>query len=398
MTDYDAIVVGAGPAGCMTAKVCAENGLSVLLLEKDAEIGTPKRCAEGLSLNGFEKAGLKPDKKWCAQAINGAVLWSPSGKSVVMERPDTWGYVLERKIFEKHLARDAIKAGADCMVRATVTDLIKEGGKPVGVKADFLGDEVEFTSKLLIGADGTESKVGRMAGIKTTNVLNDYISGFQYEMAGIEGLDESKIHLWFGNEVAPKGYMWAFPKGDGMANVGGGILSTENAKVSVRSYLERFIAGHPEFFKNASPVEVNAGGIPVSGYMKDAFVGDNVMLVGDAAQQVNPIHGGGMSTGLYAGRICGRVAAEAIASGDLSKRKLLEYEEEWRSTDGTRMDKMLKLRHFLEGLSDKDFEYFADVMKGPELEDIQKGKTKFMLKLLVRKPKLLLYARKYLSG
>ncbi len=398
MTDYDAIVVGAGPAGCMTARACAEKGLSVLLLEKDSEIGSPKRCAEGISAKGFERAGLKKSKKYIAREIDGAVLWSPGGKRIAMETKDSRGYVLERKVFEKHLAKDAIKAGADCMVRTPAVGLLKDGNKIGGVRADLLGDEAEFRSKLVVGADGVESKIGRMAGLRTTNTLKDYISGFQYEMAGVSGLDMKKIHLWFGNETAPRGYLWVFPKGDDLANVGIGIIGTANEKRTARSYLERFISKHDELFGDASPVEVNSGGVPVSGYMKEPFVKDQLMLVGDSAQMVNPIHGGGMSTNLYAAQICGRVAAEAVESGDLSSGKLAEYEKEWKETDGRRMMKLLKLRHFLEHLRDKDFEHFAGALSGEDLDRMQKGKTRFLLKMLVKRPKLLFYAKKYLKG
>jgi len=121
--DYDAIIVGAGPAGSMTAKTMADNSMDVLVLEKDAEIGSPKRCAEGLSMKGFARAGLEYNPKYCAQDIRGLVLTAPSGKTVRFSKDETWGYVLERKVFEKHLAKDAIKAGADYMVRSTVYDL-----------------------------------------------------------------------------------------------------------------------------------------------------------------------------------------------------------------------------------------------------------------------------------
>jgi digeranylgeranylglycerophospholipid reductase len=398
MTDYDAIVVGAGPAGSMTAKTMAERGMSVLVLEKDADIGSPKRCAEGLSMKGFSRAGIKYSPKYCAQEIHGLVLWSPNGKHVSFSKDETWGYVLERKVFEKHLAKDAIKAGADYMVRTSVYDLVKKEGKLSGVKANYLGDDMEFTAPLIIGADGTESMVGRMAGLKTVNKLQDYISGYQYEMAGVEGVEEAKIHMWFGTEITPKGYLWAFPKGDGLFNVGIGIISTENAKRSAREYLDRFIASHPEHFKGASPVEVNAGGIPVCGKIEDSFVTDNLALVGDSAHQVSPIHGGGMSTNLYAAQILGRVAAEGHEQKDYSKERLMQYEKEWRETDGVKMIKHLKVRHFVESLSDADFNWFADNMKPEMVEDLQHGKTGFLLKMLVKKPKLLLYAKKYLSA
>lgn len=396
--NYDVVVVGGGPAGLMTAKTCAERGLSVVVLEKDNAIGEPKRCAEGLSLHGWKRIGLKHDPRYVAQEIKGAILYAPSGKSVEYSDEDDLGYVVERKVFEKHLAKEAILAGADCMVRTAATGLIEEGGKTAGVRAECLGDEIEFRCRVVVGADGVESKVGRWAGLKTNTPFKDYISGFQYEMAGIENLDMSKLHLWFGNDIAPKGYMWVFPKDEHMANVGIGIIGPANEKRTARHYLEKFIADNPEFFKNASPVEVNAGGVPVSGYMKDPFVKDGLVLVGDSAQMVNPIHGGGMTTNMYAAQIAGRVIAEAIESGDISASKLSEYEKEWKETDGVRMMKLLKLRMFAENLKDQDFEYLADVLSGSDLADMQKGKTKFMLKLLLKKPKLLLYAKRYLSG
>jgi digeranylgeranylglycerophospholipid reductase len=180
--------------------------------------------------------------------------------------------------------------------------------------------------------------------------------------------------------------------------VGIGIISTENAKKSVRQYLDEFIAAHPKHFRDASPVEVNAGGIPVCGKISDPFVDDHIMLVGDSAHQVSPIHGGGMSTNLYAAQIAGRVAAEAVQSGDFSKKKLSEYESEWRQTDGRKMEKHLKVRLFVESLSDDDLNWFADNMKPDYVEDLQEGQTGFLLKMLIRKPKLMKYAMKYLKA
>jgi len=398
-TDYDVVVVGGGPAGLITAKTCAENGLNVVILEKDAEIGAPKRCAEGVSIRGFDRVGLKYEKSFVSRELRGAKLYSPSGKVVSMmaEGTDVLGYVLERKVFEKYLARLAIKAGASCLVKTTVTDVIKEKNKIVGVRANHMGSEFELRAKIVIACDGVESMVAKKAGLDTVNKLEDYISGFQYEMAGIKNCDMDVIHLYFGTKIAPKGYLWIFPKSEDSANVGIGIIGTMNASKNAKEYLDRFIVNHPEIFEDASPIEVNGGGVPVSGYIPGSFVMDGLMLVGDSAQMVNPIHGGGMTTNMYAGTIAGRVAAEAIKSGDVSEKKLKAYEKEWKETDGVKMQKLLKLRLFLEKLNDSDFELFSEILSSKDLMEIQDGKTKFLLKSLLKHPSLLNLARKYLA-
>jgi flavin-dependent dehydrogenase len=105
-----------------------------------------------------------------------------------------------------------------------------------------------------------------------------------------------------------------------------------------------------------------------------------------------------MSTNLYAAQIAGRVAAEAVEKSDFSKKNLARYEHEWRQTDGKKMEKHLKVRLFLESLSDDDFNWFADNMRPEYVEDLQHGQTGFLLKMVVKKPKLMKYAVKYLRA
>ena len=138
---YDVVIVGAGPAGSMAAKVIAGKKLSVLVIDKKQEIGTPKRCAEGLNKVGLIKAGLKPDPMWAVNKINGVVMHAPSGKTLSVVLEDMEGFILERKIFEKHLAADAIRAGAKYMIKTRALEVIKEDGFVKGVKAEYMGDE-----------------------------------------------------------------------------------------------------------------------------------------------------------------------------------------------------------------------------------------------------------------
>jgi len=157
--NVDCIVVGAGPAGSVAAKELAERGLNTLVIEKKAEIGPPKRCAEGVSQRGLEDLGIVPHPQSIARSITGAVLYSPSGKEVLMEGQGMEGYVLERKIFEKQLASQAIKAGARYMIKTQALSMERTNGRWTITMNSLNGNET-VTADLVIGADGVESKVG----------------------------------------------------------------------------------------------------------------------------------------------------------------------------------------------------------------------------------------------
>ncbi|HIE34368.1 MAG TPA: NAD(P)/FAD-dependent oxidoreductase, partial [Candidatus Altiarchaeales archaeon] len=374
-----------GPAGNIAARVLAEDNLDVIVLEKRQEIGSPKRCAEGINLRGLNAVGLEPNSKWINNRIRGAILYSPSGKGVRMEIEGIEGYILERKIFEKYLARDAIRAGAEYMVKTRVHGVIKEGEKVTGVRAEFMNEDLEFKSKIVIAADGVDSRIAKSAGIDSKNKLTDYHSGFQYEMCNLKLNDPDMLHIFFGTEIAPKGYLWIFPKDGDVANVGIGILGVESGDGKrAKDYLDRFIEEHPEIFKNSSPIEINSGGVPVSSGI-DTFVADGFMIVGDAAQQVNPIHGGGIAIAMRSASIAADVAAGAIKEGNVSGERLYEYEKIWRETEGRKMEKLYRLRMFLEKLDDKDFEKLAEILEGRDIMELVEGRYKFLAKLFATK-------------
>ncbi|MCD6147471.1 MAG: NAD(P)/FAD-dependent oxidoreductase [Thermoplasmata archaeon] len=388
--EVECLVIGAGPAGSMAAKELASKGIETIVIEKRQEIGAPKRCAEGVSKHSLEKLGIKVHELGIARTIKGAVLYSPSGKKVVMEGQGMEGYVLERKVFEKYLASEAIKEGARYMVKTQATDMVRENGRwRVSIKN--LDGEDEIIANLVIGADGVESKVGRWAGLKTLNRLTDYHSGIQFEMAGVNA-DENYIHLFFGNEVAPLGYAWIFPKAFS-ANVGLGILE-KGAKMRAYDYLKKFIEEHEDIFKNASPIEINSGGVPVAHFT--GMAADGVMLVGDAAQLVNPIHGGGIVRAMHSSIMAAEVAEQALKEKNLSKERLMEYENMWNEEYEEKTNKLLKLRSFLEKLEDKDFELLADILEGEDIFQLTQAKLSFFLKKLIKRPSLLGLATKYL--
>lgn len=389
----DVVIVGAGPAGSTAARELAANGIDVIVLEKKPEIGCFKRCAEGITLRGLTDAGIKPQKEWALGHITGARLYPPSGKNVVEMTGDRMeGYVVERKVFEKWLASRAVKEGARFMVKTPALEFHRSGDRCI-IKTRYMDESFSIESKLVLGADGVESKVGRWAGIKALNRVSDYHSGFQYEMAGVN-VDDSYIHLFFGTQVAPKGYLWIFPK-KFSANVGLGVLTKEIQDKRPMDYVHTFIDAHPDIFATASPLEVNAGGVPVA--HNTEMVRDNVMLIGDAAQVVHPLHGGGIIRSIKSAQAAAHTALLALDEKNYSQKRLMEYQDWWETAYGEQMAKLMKIRAFLERLEDKDFELLAEVLSGEDIIDVVDAKVTFFMKKLITKPSIARLVKKFLS-
>lgn len=391
-SEYDVIVVGVGPAGSSVARYCAEKGLSVLAVEKRQEIGSPKRCGEGLSKGAIERMEIKLDNSWVSRTIKGASAYAPNGKKIVVDLEGPEGWVIERKLFDKHLARIAAQAGARILTKTEAVNVCRKG-KGMAVTLWSSGEMFEAECSVLVACDGVESRIARMLGIDTTLPLSDVASCAQFEMSGIS-INPNRIELYFGNEIAPGGYVWLFPKGKDTANVGIGVRKPYSKKSAIK-YLKEFINSR-ESLRKGSIIEMNSGGVPVGGFL-DRMVDDNFMIVGDAAHQVNPIHGGGIAESYVAGRIASETIIKAAKSGDFSKESLSEYERRWWKERGEKLKKILKLRHVVESLSDEELNWLAGYLKGDDLIDFARASgLKRLAFILMKKPKLVTLARKLL--
>lgn len=384
---YDVIVVGAGPAGSIAARSAAREGARVLMLDRRFELGVPVQCGEALNAEVLDDLKIPPDPRWAVNRIDAAKLVSPSGIEVHMSEKKLvgkFGYIIDRKIFDKHLALLAVKEGADVMAATLVDGLIKEDGKIVGVRARGVKETHEFRGEVIIAADGVCSRIARWAGMNTALKLSDIESGIQFKMVGIDFESPSVMEFYFGSKIAPGGYAWIFPKGEDMANVGLGVLGSR-AEMPAIEYLKNFVEKMPGLRKGKI-IEINGGGVPVSGPLKRT-VKDNVLLVGDAARQVNALTGGGIDSSMRAGAIAGEVAAKAVKGGEVSEQRLIEYERRWREQIGKGLERYFRAKEVFITLSDDDLDDLARALSQVKFDKI--SLTEMLKVLLKSKPKLL---------
>ncbi len=390
-TQYDVIVVGAGPAGSMTARLAAEGGASVLMLEKDREIGIPVRCAEGISEKGLHSILGQVRPEWIARRITKCKFVAPDGTLVDVALKREAGYVLNRRLFDQDLAAMAAEAGADILTRAYVYDIIRDNGRITGVRMEHLGQKQDIPAKVVIGADGVESRVGRWAGLTTRTTLAGMDSCVQMTMGDID-IDPDEIAIYFGDIVAPGGYAWMFPKGPRTGNVGLGVSGNHAKGKKPVEYLRELA---DKFYPDGKVLTLVAGGVPCVPTL-DKIVGDGLMLVGDAAHQVNPMSGGGIGNAMIAGKIAGRIAAEGVRKDNFTAKFFNQYVREWMKAEGRNNEMSYRIQRIINEFTDTDLNTLAQTVNSIPFEK----RTLFQIfkSALFKHPKLVLEAAKIFGG
>ena len=388
--EYDIIVVGGGPAGSMAAKYAAENGAKVCLLEKTRDIGYPVRCGEAVGHDGIIQFVEMRDS-WIAETINSCTLVSPDGTKLNVPFSNETGYILNRRIFDYDLSRLASMAGAEIFTKSQVTGLLYNDDLINGVSVTHLGEKKEIKAKIIIGADGVDTRVGRWAGLKTTVKIKDMESCVQYSVSNVD-IMRNNMTMYVGKNYAPGGYLWIFPKGDSFANIGLGISGKYSKEKSAKKYLDEFIERE---FPNASIHTTMCGGVPVAYPIKKP-VRDNVIIVGDAAHHINPVTGGGITPAMKSGMIAGLVASDSIKANDHSEEFLNRYTKEIDKDFTKRHQTLYKIKEAISQLSDDDINAISK--KIDSIPENKRSLRKVFMSSMLKKPSLIIDVMRIFTG
>jgi digeranylgeranylglycerophospholipid reductase len=347
----DAAVVGGGPAGSFAALHLAKLGASVTVFEEHNEIGVPSHCAGHLSIRSLRALGLYPlGGSIVENTFSQAKFYSPLGTELSIRLASPVTCAVNRALFDRHLAETAEAAGANYCLGSRVDSLLIEDGfvKSVTVKQKN-GNRENVPAKLVVDAEGISSRLLKQAGLSAFK-RKGLVYAVEAEVAGVQDMASDTVEVFFGKNYAPGFYGWLIPRLDGTAKVGLAV-SAGNPK----EFLRRLMHKHPVASKQLGKARITKlafHSISLGGPIARSYA-NGFLAVGDSASQVKPTTGGGVVFGLTCAEIAAQVANEAIQRGDFSANCLQLYQKRCREAVGFDVNVMLRMRKFLNALSDR---------------------------------------------
>ena len=406
---FDLVIVGAGPAGCTAALILGDKGLKILLVDK-SELPAAKVCGDALSGtvmsvlkrlpgNCYEDFLMIPEKtpSWGIRFV------SPGGKALDLpfyhvkngQTPPA-GYICKREVFDGFLLKK---------IREMNSAEVLENFHIKGIKrtqSGFIlkGEKGELQSRMILGADGSHSLVGKVLGGNKPD-YHRYCLGTRAYFKGVKYPDTEKfLELHFLSELLPS-YLWIFPMKDDLSNVGIGIMyrKMKNEKESLPVKLRRIIETHPQLslrFRDAILTgTILSHGLPLGPQAK-ALSGERFLLTGDAASLIDPFSGEGIGNAMISGEIAANVIQQAFRNNDLSASFLKEYDLRLMERLGRELETSRTIQYLAgfpalfnfvvnKALKKKSVRDFLAKMYTDEKAHLELKNPLFYLRLLLRK-------------
>ena len=357
---YDAIIVGAGPAGSSAAIYCNKLGLNTLLLDKSI-FPRDKICGDALSgksVKILEELDLLQDlDKLDGAIVNRIIFGNPNHSECELhlnkslnKRHISHGFVIPRKIFDNYLFKKASDV-SNVVSGFKVEDLIYDKSQVVGVKGKSnKGVQKKYFGNIVLGADGPYSIVSRKTGLYNSD-MNYTAVGLRCYYENVEDLTD-QIELHYVNETIP-GYFWIFPAGNKKANIGVGLLKSraKKKKYDLQQIMKQVInsKNFKHRFKNSNALEKPKGWNLPFGNTKRENHGNGFLLLGDAAGLVDPFTGEGIGNAMESGKIAADIVLKAKKINNFSNQILSGYDKvlwEYLGSELKTSTLLLKLAHY----------------------------------------------------
>jgi len=362
---FDVIVVGAGTAGCMAAKTAAKAGLEVGLIDRKVreKIGE-KICGDAIGKHHFDTLGLKhPSGEELQSRIAGIKIYSPDMETVFqIESEMLYGFIVNRLLFGQRLLNLAVDAGATLLDSTQVIEPILKDNAVIGVLTRDIRTETktQLQSKVVVDASGFSAvlrkKLPPEIGVDI-EVNNEDVEACYREIRQLKGrvTNPDFCEIYLDQNTAPGGYYWIFPEGETRTNVGLGVCMAKVFPKPKNQLYTKVLS--KSLFKGSTLITGGAWYVPTRRPL-DCMVGNGIVLVGDSACQVNPIHGGGMGPSMMGGMFAGEVIVEALERGDVTREGLWLYNVRYMQSYGAKQAGLDVFRLFLlQGVSNEEISY-----------------------------------------
>lgn len=364
MNKYDVIVVGAGTGGCLAAKTLAEAGRKVCLIDRKSkkDIGD-KVCGDAIGKHHFENIGLAPPSgEELDQIIDGIKVYSPDMETEVnVQGEGVHGYLINRLLFGQRLLKEAKGAGAILLDSTIVINSIIENKYVVGVlvKDTETGKESKLNSKVVIDASGHSAVLRKTLppefGIEK-EVKDEDVEICYREIRELKKpvSEPGFCKIYLDLQRIPGGYYWIFPKSSTTVNVGLGV-SMKKGFPNPKDLFNEVILSMPIF--EGSHALTGGGGLVPTRRPISPMVGNGIIIIGDAACQVNPIHGGGIGSSMMGGVRAAEIIDKALEKGDVSRETLWPYTGIFMELYGAKQAGLDIFRMLLQRLTNKEMNY-----------------------------------------